>query len=749
MRPLLATCCCLIALTGSEPARVVELQAPLSTVVELHRQPDPPRVLAVRIDIPADAPSDLGIGAFRADRDGHWFQSLHPVPLAPGVHDLRFELGTDAALVSEPHRHAWQPSLVGRGHRCGVFLWSATASRCRVRIRPLDPGYEKTRPVTPPVLRDLEMADSSIDGSCRLRTGERWFLRCRPDPWPELPFHEDSFHLELELRDERGDVQTLAGFHRQPMALRDRGDAETADPVGAAGFEIRWRPSQPGRYHARLRARWGADGGIVEQVLPDLVVTGPLWDGYVRVDPVDHRFFSIGQRSGQAQLIWPTGVNLRAVRDSRCLERTGTRLTPERGSQAYADYFQRLGAAGCGVAEVWLSSWNLILEWREDWPGHGGIGYFHPGNAERIDRLLDLAQAHGMRLLLVVRNHGQASVRTDREWQHNPWNALLQEPGDATPGPLRSAAEFFTDPLALAGQDRLHRYLVARYADHPALFGWKLWSEQNLTAAQAEERLEWHRVAAARFKDLDPYDHPVTSHWSGDFKTPDRAIVALPELDFVCIDAYHGQNEYALVTDLLWDSTLHMNYGLGRYGKPVLVTEYGGNWDACPLPQLLAEHATGPWACLMAGHGGGPQLWWSEWVDQNGLWDPYGAVGRFLAGEDIRSAAGEDPVRSTALDAGSLRCLALYRRGWLLGWALDPEWGLAGGEGQERTGVAIRIGSAIPASAMDLEWWDAERGVRIGGQRIEHPGGELVLSAPAFRRQLAFKLRRSGAPPEL
>jgi hypothetical protein len=116
----------------------------------------------------------------------------------------------------------------------------------------------------------------------------------------------------------------------------------------------------------------------------------------------------------------------------------------------------------------------------------------------------------------------------------------------------------FTSPLAFADQESLRRYLIGRYADHPAVLGWKLWSEINLTAAGEMGRrrgqdaggiqvsdddrhhalLNWHERAAARWHALDSYGHGVTTHWSGDYRQPEFDIVALPGLDYICIDAY-------------------------------------------------------------------------------------------------------------------------------------------------------------------------------------------------------------------
>nr|MBA3687050.1 hypothetical protein [Planctomycetota bacterium] len=449
-----------------------------------------------------------------------------------------------------------------------------------------------------------------------------------------------------------------------------------------------------------------------------LHASGAASDPYVRIDAADPRYFSLG-----GDLYWPNGPNLRSVNDARSKDRMRTRLTPDRGIAAYTAFLARAAAGGANAAEVWMSPWNLALEWRADWPGYYGQGRYNEVNAWKLDRVLDLAWERGMRINLVIHNHGQGSEGADHEWENSAYNI-------ANGGRLKSAAQFFTDEWALAGQERLRRYLVARYADHPAVLGWKLWSEQDLTSG-GDALAGWHQQAAKRWRELDSYDHPITSHWCGDFTHAKADVVA--SLDYVCIDAYHGQDR--LITDLLESSTA----GLAVHRKPTLVTEFGGNWDGAPSDAHMAmEHHCGPWAALVTGHAGAPMLWWFEWIDQHEEWSAYGAIVRFLAGEDLRGGT------KVSLDAGSeLWARAISRPGRLLGYLFDRNWARQPAAARARGGERFNVGGSIAAGAMTVEWWDADTGTATGSRRIEHPGGALNLTAPTWRRHLAFKLLRA------
>lgn len=717
------------------PPAMVALCAPLTTTVEATRLVAGARRLAIDLEVPADAPPDLGLAAFAEDRDGRWFQQVVASRLAPGAHAFTVDLDPDTALRGEPARSTWSAETAVTELRSGIVLWSAHASRAQVRIRRLtvEPMPVPADPDRPR-LTDLDLPGLAADGLIHARTGERWQLGLRPDPWPANPFDPDVFRLDLLVTLPDARVVRIPGFCLQPMAGSDRGDAETVVPAAPAAFAVRFRPWLHGRH--RLRLAWTSAGGSERTCdLPDLVADGDSRDDYVRVDPEDRRYFSVGGRWW-----WPVGLNLNSTYDLRSEEVNATRLTPARGSLVYDAMLDRLAAAGGDAAEVWMSSWNLALEWRAEWPGYQGLGRFAQGNAWRLDHVLDRAWADGIRINLVIRNHGQASPANDREWKDNPWNARLG-------GPLSEAIEMFDDPRALAGQDKLARYIIARWADHPAVLGWKLWSEVDLTAARGEVVWRWHEQAADTWHQLDSYGHPVTTHWAGDFRRVNPQVADLPGIDYLCIDAYRHAGPggtWRLLADILADSTQYPGRGLSRYRKPCLATEFGAGSGKSPMSCREVDHRTGAWAALVTGHAGAPMLWWWEWVDQGDRWQPYGAIRRFIAGEDLRGADAVCVPLAAGGPNGALWCHASARHGRLLAYLQDPAWGSMGGDAPPITGAWIEVGSAIAAGELAVEWWDCDDGTVRGRAPIHHPGGPLRLACPDFAGHLACKLIRVG-----
>lgn len=718
----------LLVLPGLGAAEV-RLNTPLTTLIQVAGEvPAGAKEVTAEVTIPIDAPADLGVGAFVADAQGRWFQRLLPGHLTAGAH--HFSIAFRASDLAIGQTDAWAASQGETTRRAGLFFWSCSASSAVVLVDNLKAVAVSTRDGDTPILAELEATSAAT-------TGERWELHCQPQPFPRNPYDPAEYALDLVVTTPSGIEQRIPGFAEQPMRSHDRGDAEEVIPVGRERFTVRFRPREPGVHRLRLEQRRGS--GVVTSELPSLTVSGAPWDGYVRVDRGDPRFLSVAGKP-----FYPIGPNLRAVTDIRCTERLGTKITPDRGSLAYRDFLARLAPTGATAAEIWMSSWNLALEWRGDWPEFRGLGRYSQERAWRFDQILDMAQAAGIRFDVVINNHGQASEEVDREWQNSPYNL-------DNGGIVASAGELFTDSRALARQDALRRYIAARYADHPSVMAWKLWSEQDLTVPgrRRDEQLlaSWHEQATARWKQLDTYGHPLTTHWSGSYHSVFPQVAALPGLDMLTIDAYHDTASGGggqLLAHLLQASTGRRG-SLVRFNKPVLVTEFGGQWNACPEPQLIAEHASSGFIAVVCGHAGAPMMWWFEWIDQGARFQPYHALSAFLTGEDLRSPQAQSldfNASDSEAPAAALWCRAWAKPGRMLGYLMEEAWQADGSDTPERRHTRLNVGDQIAAGTMTIAWWDAECGIELERRDLIHPGGALAIDVPPWHHHLAFKLWR-------
>jgi hypothetical protein len=424
-------------------------------------------------------------------------------------------------------------------------------------------------------------------------------------------------------------------------------------------------------------------------------------------------------------------LNLHSVNDTRCSTWLDTKMTPDRGTFAYDEFLARYAAAGIDATEIWMSSWSFGLEWRADWPGYHGQGRYSATNAWRLDQAIDACWKRGIRLVLVIYNHGQGGVGWDQEWQHNPYNA-------ANGGWLTDPDAFLWDERTLRGQDALRRYIVARYADHPAIIGWKMWTEINALTGK-RFLLDWHRQAIERWQAFDVYDHPCTTGWSGTYKTVDRTIASLPGIDFISTLAYHSGERFA--ADIIREGTSDPQQGLQVLKKPVVVCEYAGGGPPALATYVDRELACSPWTALVSGNGAAPMTWWHEYVDQRDLWGTFRALRNFIAGEDLRGADARPIQLTTESPTGNIWCGAWARPGRILGYAFDTAWARKGAVSGPIDGARITVGDSQPGP-IRVEWWDPEKGVVLDKKAFAHTGGMLTIATPPFERHVAFKLWR-------
>jgi hypothetical protein len=719
---------------GDVPAVDVTVEPPL--VARIARSVSTaPAVISATIQVPEYAPEDLGYGIFVTTWDGLWWQTPQAKPLSPGTHHLRCLVDV-ARLSSEGHTGPMDSSRLASIRSAGFFFWTSQKN-CVLQCS--DVSVEGQAEISRDAPRILPRPHPVFAGT-PLETGKPWHYEVDMIPAPENPYDTNAVRIELILDDKHGNRRRIPAFWYEPQSIVDRGDSEMLTPTGKGRYALRWWPRQAGEFLATLEA-WTPQSGTRSHHMGTIQVVGESWDPYVRRDQMDPRFFSIG--TNDKKLFWPIGINIRSITDPRSTTTLNTKETPNRIIAGYESYFARFQAAGINACEIWMASWNVGLEWNAKWPGYHGIGRYNQENALRLDQVLDSAWRHGIRVQLVISNHGTASPKVDREWLLcNPWN-------QAYGGPCAKPEEIFTHPLALDGQERLRRYIVARYGYHPAIWGWKLWSEMNLTAANAVLRESWMRQATQRWVALDPVGRGTTCHWCPDYKAADPGVCRLANLGYISLDAY--RKETIPLTDLLWNSTNDPRRGLSLIRdenntvKPVFVAEYGGNTMAGSIPLLLADHCSGPWISLVSGHGASSMLWWWEWVDQGNLWAVYRGIHRFLEGEDLRSTPTSlaSSVLLQTESATPMWCGVWYRPGRILGYVVDTAFPQTLENPQrEQVRIVVSTRADMAAGTMTLQWFDPLVGVPHSQETFKHPGGPLTITAPPFRRHIAFKLFR-------
>lgn len=524
------------------------------------------------------------------------------------------------------------------------------------------------------------------------------------------------------------------GFER---AL-DAGGRERLAPVGDREWRVRFRPpfgSPAGAWRWRYRTRTPAGDETSEwRSFTAIADETPTAHGLVRRSTRDARYLVHEDDSP----FFAIGENM-AWYDAR-------------GTYAYDEWVAELSAHGGNYIRVWMPSWAFGLEWVER-DADGAVAGSSLGDygarldrAWQLDHVLDLAEAHGLQVMLTILNHGPWSFVHASQWDDNPYNA-------DNGGPLAGPTEVFTDPTAKALHKRLLRYLVARWGHSPNILAWELWNEVDLVADPAlPEVAAWTEDMARELDRLDPYDHLVTTSLGGlevllAFATDDLdalveryAFWSMPELDFTQLHFYGiGTTRIDFSTDLAKVAGY-----LHAFGKPVLIAEAGVNANGAAEtlvndPEGVAFHDT-LWAGLFAETFGTGMSWWWD-----GITHPEGYVSRLAPiAELVRDVRFETEgfVRADAEvthPAGPLTARVLRGEHTVLAWIKNPRHQWFGVDPTTIEGATVTL-TDVPAGVWRASWIDpyAERATTtVEATTID---GTLRLEIPAFARDIALRL---------
>ncbi len=690
------------------------------------------RSLQFSISWPAAASTNAQVLVYMKDWDHFWYQALLPGYLAAGEkNDFSVDLTPAAADIWQPVGHfgVWHHRALQKPTAFGVRIFGGRpfSGDCRLS----DVWAARRKDTGAPWIRGVHALDEQVP--CH---GKFEVTFAIPDRYTD-PFDPDTVAVAAVFRAPTGRAVTVDGFYGCDYFRQSEATGDTLVAQGSPYWRVRFTPTEPGRYTYTLRVtdrlgstEWGPGG---------FTATPSADPGFIRVARSDPRYLEFAN----GRPFFPVGHNIRSPNDARVEKNFPWTHRWHEGAASYERRFAKMEAEGSNFAEVWSASWSLGLEWRGDWLGYRGVGQYNLMNAWDFDRVLDAAAAHGIYLNFVVHNHGKFSTFSDEEWHDNPFNTAIG-------GFLSSPEGYFSDPRALASFRKLMRYMIARWGYSTHLFSWQLWSELNLAGSDRQMSRrpvvqDWHRMMARDIKAMDPNDHLIASHVSGDYASQNPALIRLPEMDYCPVDAYHNSASALHIVDLM-QRTAEFN---NPYGKPVLITEFGGTAMGAGLKHIVDSLHAALWASTCVPIAGTPLLWWWHLVEEENLYPMYGAVSRFMADVDRRDqtmVTWSEKVRLTrdANADGTLAALCMANRRRAHGWVyhqerfetIDPAGPPA------TTGAVLRV-SGMAEGVYDVEFWSTRDGVPVAQGRVKSNGATLNVPIAPFARDIAFKLRRT------
>lgn len=443
----------------------------------------------------------------------------------------------------------------------------------------------------------LEIADLTFPGNVEAYT--RFEISFAVRGQYSNPFDPEEIDVYAEFVTPLGNV-SIPAFYYQNYTRKLYGGKEILVPLGDPLWKVRFTPTVAGEYKFRIIARSGS--GQVETGDQSFVVLPPRRGrgGFVRIGGDGRHFVTEGGRG-----LFLIGHNV-------C-------WYGEKGTFDYDRWFDKMASSGENYARIWMAPWAFGIEWEK-------LGFYDLEEAWRLDYVLQLAEERGIYVVLCLVNHGQFSTKVNPMWSENPYNS-------ARGGPLSRPEDFFTDKRAKELFKRRLRYIVARWAYSTSILAWELWNEVDLTDNYDSVAVaEWHEEMARYIRELDPYDHLITTSFSD--PRLDDAIWRMDEIDFTQIHIYGARDMAGSLPSLVRSR-------LDRYGKPVLVSEYAADWRWFGEPLYLkdvegVEIHNGLWSVALSGSAGTPMMWWwDNYIDPYGLYYHYNALSRFLSNVDL------------------------------------------------------------------------------------------------------------------
>jgi len=530
-------------------------------------------------------------------------------------------------------------------------------------------------------------------------------------PGAANPFDPESIALDLEAAPPDGKVIRVPGFFHREFDRKLDGDREVLAVRGEGDWRIRWLPLQAGRHTLVVTATLG--GKPIARGQAVIEVAAGKRRGLVRVEPVGKRYFRLDDGT-------PLFLN------GLCACWHGSR-----GTYDYDDWLEAYRKAGINYIRIWMWHQAFGIEWDQ-----GDRVRYRLDNAWRLDRVLAEAERRGIFVMLCLDFHGIFEVKPDfwggnNFWPRHPYNA-------ANGGPCQTQNDFFTSEEAKTLYAKRLRYIVARWTAFPNVLAWEFFNEIDNEYAylKHDDVVAWHRDMGRRLRSIDPYQHLVTSSFTGGSERPD--LFALPEMDFA---QYHSYNEKhpALMTA---EKTTRF---FEKYGKPFFVSEYGTDWKGWKPdtdPHFRALHQA-IWSGAFTGATGTDMTWWWESIHAASLYPHWSALAVFLEGtgigrSDMQPAQFENADGPVIPFGVAAHDEALV---WLLDRACDWPQGAMVATPPPVAGAQVTL-TGLDNGPWSVEWWDTLTGRRLGAGQATVSGGSLRLEPPDFQVDTAARLKK-------
>jgi hypothetical protein len=391
------------------------------------------------------------------------------------------------------------------------------------------------------------------------------------------------------------------------------------------------------------------------------------------------------------------------------------------GGRIQKDELDRLKALGVNFIGTYITPLETM---------GSGLGRYDQNLCGRLDELLEWCEERDIQLSLNLWFHSFLSETVwpggNRRWNANPYQWVCQ------------AKDFFGNPEAWRYQEKLYRYMIARWSYSRALAVWFVVDEANGTdgwvSGDSTGAAKWAKKVHDFFKSRDPYGHLTTGTRSGGVNEYWREGYEI--FDLAAREIYEAQGFPIPETGKIDAGGPHplklsyMNYvneirRLWReYPKPVILGETG--WDHTfyepGMPGYLALYHNALWACLCTGTAMTP-FWWaySDLLNDNLITRQLTSLSRFASRIPFSELTQVRPAEAR-LSEGDV--FAMQSDHLIFGWAVNPS--------ADAAGVRVMV-SSLPEGEYWVQIYHTWRGQFIHEEKTTCRNGIVEFQIPVLK----------------
>jgi len=358
-----------------------------------------------------------------------------------------------------------------------------------------------------------------------------------------------------------------------------------------------------------------------------------------------------------------------------------------------------------------------------------GLGRYDQNRCGRMDQLFEWCEQRDIYISWNIWFHSYISMAVwgggNARYRNNPYKLVS------------SATDFFGNEEAWKYQEKLYRYMIARWGYSRALFLWFVVDEINGTEgwtkgghAVAEQ---WSARMDGYFNEHDPYGRPTTGTQSGGIGQwwPEGYKI----FDIAGREIYEAQGHPMPKSGKLGPNdespiqSSYRNYATqiqnlwNGFDKPAIIGECG--WDHTyyepGMPGYLAMYHNALWASLTNGACATP-FWWahSDWLNDSVVTNQMLYFSQFVSKIDFASKDFEPAdITAPGCDAWAMRADK-----FVVGWVVHPRTSVA----NERFTI-----SGLPDGKYELRLYRTWRGRYLDPQTVECRNGKLTCTIPELK----------------